>query len=79
MKKIIYKEKIRDVLVISKPTNNYFMFDLSEYSDGEKEYYTDQYNELHKKYLNDIKKLGLSSNYRYFKEDKIEWLEDETT
>lgn len=78
MKKIIYKDKVRDVVVIAKPTDNYFMFDLSEYSDSEKEYYEGQFNLIHENYLAEIKELGLSSNYRYFKENKLEWVEDET-
>ena len=78
MKKIIYKDKTRDVIVISKPSDNYFMFDLSEYPDEERDHYEAEYIKLHKEYLNSIKELGLSSNYRYFKEDKIEWIENET-
>ena len=77
MKQIIYKDKKRDVVIISKPSDNYFMFDLSEYSDEDKEYYAIEYEILHEKYLNDIKALGLSSNYRYFNKDKIEWVDDE--
>jgi len=76
MKKIIYKDKLRDVIVINKPTDNYFMLDLSEYTKDEQEFYEDEFDKLHKAYLNSIKELGLSSNYRYFKKDKLEWADE---
>ncbi|MCP3899163.1 MAG: hypothetical protein GY707_05565 [Desulfobacteraceae bacterium] len=77
-KKVVYKEKVRDVVVINKPSDNYFALDLSEYPENEKDYYEQEYLKLHDSYLKQIKELGLSSNYRYFNKDKIEFIEDET-
>lgn len=79
MKKILYKNKERNVIIIHKPSDSYLMFDLSEYSDEEKKYYEDKFKEVHKQYLAEIKDIGLNSNYRNFKEDKIEWLDKEET
>lgn len=79
MKKIKYKDKIRDVVIIHKPSDNYLMFDLSEFNDAEKDYYEKAFKEIHEQYLAEIKILGLNGNYRYFKEGKIEWLDKETT
>ncbi len=75
--KIIYKEKLRNVLFINKPSDNYFAFDLSEYTQVEQDYYEKEYLALHKEYIAQIKELGLSSNYRYFNKDKIEFVDDE--
>lgn len=77
MQKIIYKDKERDVVIISKPSHNYFAFDLTEYDEVERAYYISEYERLHKEYLDNIKKLGLSSNYRYFAEDKITWVNED--
>lgn len=77
--KISYKDKVRDVVVIHKPSDNYLMFDLSEFDKSEQEYYEAQFTKLHQKYLEDIKELGLNGNYRYFNKEKIEWLDKETT
>lgn len=74
MKQIIYKDKLRDVVVINKPTDNYFMLDLSEYSEDDKEYYETEFNLIHREYLDSLKELGVSSNYRYFNKDKTEWV-----
>ena len=76
MKKIIYKDKERDVVIIHKPSSNYLMLDLSEYSEEEQEYYERKFNDIHQEYLDAIQEVGLSSNYRYFNENKIEWMEE---
>lgn len=73
MIKINYKDTDRDVLIINKPSDNYLMLDFSEYNKEEQEYFEDGYNKLHKQYLEDLKELGISSNYRYFNKDKITW------
>lgn len=79
MQKIFYKDKLRDVVVINKPSDNYFMLDLSEYTREDKEHYEYEFNRIHREYLDKLKELGVNSNYRYFKEDKITWvIEDET-
>ena len=75
MIKINYKDTDRDVLIINKPSDNYLMLDFSEYNKEEQEYFEDGYNKLHKQYLEDLKELGISSNYRYFNKDKITWKE----
>ena len=74
MKTIVYKDKKRNVVVINKPTDNYFMLDLSEYPDKEREYYESGFNRIHKQYIADLKELGISSNYRNFNKDKIQWI-----
>jgi len=79
MRKIKYKDKIRDVVVIHKPSDNYLMFDLSEFDKKEQEIYEEEFANIHKQYLEDIKNIGLSGNYRYFKEEKIEWIDKEIT
>jgi len=78
-KKIVYKDKERDVVVIAKPSDNYFMFDLSEYPESEQDFYESEYERIHSEYLDKIKELGLSSNYRYFNKEKIDWIEEYET
>ena len=78
LRKAVYKDKERDILVINKPSDNYFALDLSEYTDEEKDFYVKNFESIHREYLEQLKDLGISSNYRYFNKDKIEWLEDET-
>jgi hypothetical protein len=79
MQKIIYKDKERDVYTIAKPSDCYFMLDLTEYTEEEKDFYLSEYKRLHKEFLQAVKDVGLSSNYRNFKEDKIEWINKETS
>lgn len=78
IRKAVYKDKVRDVLVINKPSDNYFALDLSEYSIAEQEFYAEGVKELHDEYIAKLKDLGVSSNYRYFNKDKIDWVDDET-
>ena len=73
MKTIVYKDKKREVVVINKPTDNYFMLDLSEYDEKEREYYEAGFKDIHNDYIQRLKDLGISSNYRYFNKDKITW------
>lgn len=74
MIKINYKDKERDVIIVNRASDNYFMLDLSEYSKEEQEFYENGFKELHNKYIADLKELGVSSNYRYFNKDKIGWI-----
>lgn len=78
MKQIIYKDKLRDVVVLAKPSENYLMLDLTEYTGEEKDYYEEGYNIIHQEYLAQLKELGVYSNYRNFKEEKIQWVDSET-
>lgn len=45
--------------------------DLSEFSEEDRNYYIEQLNDLYTCLKEDIKQLGLSSNYRYFKKERM--------
>lgn len=65
----------REVFIISVPNDMYFGIDISEYSEEEKEAYAEALNDIYEEYnvllKEEIKQLGLSSNYRNFKADRI--------
>lgn len=61
----------RCVWVISPPSDKMLAIDLSEYSEEDKNYYIEQLTDLFYVLKEDIKQLGLESNYRYFKKDGI--------
>lgn len=64
-------ESHRDVFVISSPSESYLTIDLSEFDDDEKEEYLDELENA-KQYLADIiNELGLKTNYRNFRNDRI--------
>lgn len=70
----------REVYVAGVPNKNYFTIDLSEYNEEEKEIYIKGIKEIYETYTEglkeEIKALGLGSNYRFFKEDGISNVEE---
>lgn len=65
------KHSHRVVWPISIPSDKYFGVDLSEFADDEREFLKDQLDAIYNVYLEEIKQLGLGSNYRYFKEENV--------
>lgn len=61
----------RYVWEISPPSDKMLAIDLSEFSEKEQVYYKEQLQDLFDVLKEDIKQLGLGSNYRYFKKDRI--------
>lgn len=57
----------RDVLVVSDANDFMTAIDLSEFNDTEKQYYKEEMQEIHRVFLENIKNLGLGSNWRRFK------------
>ena len=64
-------ESFRDVFIISPPSESYFTIDLSEFTELEREEYTEALEEG-MLYLKDIiRECGLANNYRNFRRDRI--------
>lgn len=65
----------RDAFVISCPSDSYFMLDLSEFNDEDKDAYTralvELYEDMHYQMKEAVSELGLSSCYRRFKADGV--------
>lgn len=65
----------REVFIISSPTDLYFGIDISEYSEADREVYRTQIMFIHNEYMNamkaELEELGVSSNYRNFKQERI--------
>lgn len=68
------KHSHRVVYPVAIPTDKYLTLDLSEFSAEEREFLKDQLNDIYSIYMEEIRQLGLSSNYRYFKESNISGL-----
>lgn len=71
------KSSERFVHIISEPGDCYLAIDFSEYNEEEREIYESQFLELHDEYLQAIKDIGLGSNYRWFKGEGLEFLDQE--
>lgn len=67
------KHTHRMVWPISGPSDKYFAVDLTEFDVEEREFLTQALNDIYTVYLAEIKALGLSSNYRYFKEENVDF------
>lgn len=68
----------RTVFPITMPSDKVFGIDLSEFNEEEQELYRAALEVAHKEFLKEIEEMGLSSCYRYFKEDGIIY-EDSST
>lgn len=64
-------ESQRTVFVVSPPSDGYLTIDLSEYDKEEQDYYEGQLQAIHNEFLEEIRILGLSTNWRNFKESRI--------
>lgn len=67
------KQSHRIVWPIAGPSDKYFAVDLTEFEQEEREFLTQALNDIYTVYLAEIKALGLGSNYRYFKEQNVEF------
>lgn len=65
------KHSHRIVWPITKPTEDYFSIDLTEYSETERDFIQEQLNDIYAVMLEEIKQLSLDSNYRLFKSKNI--------
>ena len=65
------KHSHRIIWPVNGPTDKYLGIDLSEFPPEEQEFLKDQLDDIYNVYLEEIKQLGLGSNYRYFKEENI--------
>ena len=61
----------RHVFVISKPSDCYFAIDLSEFDGKDLEFYEAELEAIYEWLEGRIEDMGLGSNYRLFKEDKM--------
>lgn len=76
VKTFIYKKlegeiSERYVWEIHPASDKMLAIDLSEYSEADRKYYVEQLQDLYDVLKEDIKQLGLGSNYRFFKKDRI--------
>ena len=65
------KHSHRVIWPIVAPGDKYFGIDLTEFDEPERKFLTTALNDIYTVYLEEIKQLGLGSNYRYFKEGGI--------
>lgn len=76
VKTFIYKKlegeiSERYVWEVHPASDKMLAIDLSEYSEADRKYYVEQLQDLYDVLKEDIKQLGLGSNYRFFKKDRI--------
>ena len=72
------KHSHRVVYPISQPGDKYFVLDLSEFGEEEREFLQESLDQIHSVYMEEIRQLGLGHNYRYFKEDGISNVQEKT-
>lgn len=65
------KESSRVCWMVSPPSSNYFMIDLTEYDEDERLEYIQLLAEIHGQYQRAIKEIGLGTNYRNFKPSRM--------
>jgi hypothetical protein len=61
----------RYVWEIHPASDKMLAIDLSEFDENDRAYYVEQLKDIYETLKEDIKQLGLNSNYRYFKKDRI--------
>lgn len=61
----------RVVYVISSPSDMYFTIDLTEFDENERAWYIEKIKEAYENLRQEIKEIGLSTNYRNFKKHGI--------
>ena len=61
----------RVAVVIAPPSDCYMCIDVTEYEPEDREYYLKEIEEAHAVFLQNIADIGLSSNWRRFKESGI--------
>lgn len=61
----------RVVWEIHPASDKMLAIDLSEFSEEERDYYIEQLTAIYQVLKEDIKQLGLNSNYRYFKKERM--------
>jgi hypothetical protein len=76
IKQFIYKKpegeiSERYVWEIHPASDKMLAIDLSEFDEKDRVYYIDALRDIYDTLKEDIKQLGLSSNYRYFKKERI--------
>ena len=76
VKTFVYKKPEGDiseryVWEVHPASDKMLALDLSEFSEKDREYYVEQLTALYDVLKEDIKQLGLGSNYRFFKKDRI--------
>jgi hypothetical protein len=76
IKSFVYKKpegEISDRYVweVYPASDKMLAIDLSEFDEKDRAYYVEQLKDIYETLKEDIKQLGLSSNYRYFKKDRI--------
>jgi hypothetical protein len=76
IKSFVYKKpegeiSERYVWEIHPASDKMLAIDLSEFDEKDRAYYVETLKDIYETLREDIKQLGLSSNYRYFKKDRI--------
>jgi hypothetical protein len=64
------KQSHRVVFPLAKPSDRYFAIDLTEFDESERAFYVNELQAMYKVMEEEIRQLGLGSNYRYFIEER---------
>lgn len=61
----------RSVVVVHEPSNLMLAIDVTEYTEGERDYVLDELKTIQQVYMDSIEELGLKSKWRTFKKEGI--------